>query len=157
MALEADRIGSRADTFLFLVCVSLSLVAMALPASWRDPMAGLLRRSVLAPFLVLQEQSTQFQTSRARFIALERQRDSAALAATFLPALRAENERLRSLLGLGERLGSGYVPAEVLHQAEPTSPTARTSSASGPSTRPRRNARQSSDSKSSPRPIFDVA
>jgi len=122
MALEADRYGSRADTLLFLACVSLSLVAMALPPAWRDPLAGLLRRSVLAPFLGLQEQSTQFQTSRARFVELERQRDSAALAATFLPALRAENERLRGLLGLGERLGGGYVPAEVLHQAEPTSP-----------------------------------
>jgi rod shape-determining protein MreC len=122
MALEADRYGSRADTFLFLVCVALSLVAMALPATWRDPMAGMLRRSVLAPLLALQEQSTQFQLSRAQFVELERQRDSAALAATFLPALRAENERLRGLLGLGERLGGGYVPAEVLHQAEPTSP-----------------------------------
>jgi rod shape-determining protein MreC len=121
MALEADRFGSRADTLLFLACVSLSLVAMALPVAWRDPIAGLLRRSVLAPFLALQEQSTQFQTSRARFIELERQRDSAALAATFLPALRAENERLRGLLGLAERLGGGYVPAEVLHQPEPTS------------------------------------
>ena len=33
MALEADRTGSRADTFLFLACVSLSLVAMALGAA----------------------------------------------------------------------------------------------------------------------------
>jgi rod shape-determining protein MreC len=122
MALEADRYGSRAGTFLFLVCVALSLVAMALPATWRDPIAGGLRRTILAPFLALQEQSNQFQASRAVFVDLERQRDSAALAATFLPALRAENERLRGLLRLGDRLGVGYVPAEVLHQAEPTSP-----------------------------------
>lgn len=122
MALEADRYGSRADTLLFLVCVALSLVAMALPPGVRDPLAGTLRRSILAPLLALQEQSTQFQTSRARFTALEQQRDSAALAATFLPALREENQRLRRLLGLAERLGTGYVPAEVLHQAEPTSP-----------------------------------
>src|SRR5947199_5516 len=49
------------------------------------------------------------------------QRDSAALAATFLPELRGENARLRSLLGLGTRLSSGYVPAEVLHEPEPSS------------------------------------
>jgi rod shape-determining protein MreC len=122
MVFEADRSGSRADTLLFLVCVALSLVAMALPARWRDPLAGGLRRTILAPFLALQEASIQIQTSRAAFVVLEQQRDSAALAATFLPALRAENERLRGLLGLAERLGSGYVPAEVLHQAEPTSP-----------------------------------
>jgi len=48
------------------------------------------------------------------------QRDSAVLAATFLPELRNENARLRSLLGLGQRLGSGYVAAEVLHQSLPT-------------------------------------
>src|SRR5205807_8958617 len=47
--------------------------------------------------------------------------DSAALAATFLPELRSENTRLRSLLGLGTRLSSGYVPAEVLHEPEPSS------------------------------------
>ncbi len=121
MALDTDRYGSRADTLLFLVCLALSLVAMALPTPWRDPLAGALRRTILAPFLALQETSIQIQTSRARFVALERQRDSAALAATFLPALRAENDRLRALLGLAERLGTGYVPAEVLHQAEPTS------------------------------------
>src|SRR5438309_1533406 len=43
-----------------------------------------------------------------------------ALTPTFLTELRSENQRLRGLLGLGPRLGSGYVPAEVLHQAEPT-------------------------------------
>src|SRR2546430_10957374 len=31
-----------------------------------------------------------------------------------------ENTRLRSLLGLGQRLSSGYVPAEVLREPEPT-------------------------------------
>jgi rod shape-determining protein MreC len=122
MALGADRYESRADTLAFLVCVALSLVAMALPPRVRDPIASGLRRTVLAPFLALQEQSLQLQTSRARFRALEQQRDSAVLAATFLPVLRAENERLRALLGLRARLGTGAVAAEVLHQAEPTSP-----------------------------------
>lgn len=122
MALEAERYGSRADTLLFLVCVALSLVAMALPLHWRDSLTSVLRRSVLSPLLALQEQSLQIQTSRTRFVALEEQRDSAVLAATFLPALRAENDRLRALLGLGDRLRTGFIPAEVLHQAEPTSP-----------------------------------
>src|SRR3989449_4125702 len=54
-------------------------------------------------------------------LAVVAQRDSAALAATFLPELRSENTRLRSLLGLGTRLSSGYVPAEVLHEPEPSS------------------------------------
>src|SRR5574341_92121 len=122
MALGADRYGSRTDTLVFLACVALSLAAMSLPDPWRDTLSGWMRRTVLWPFLTLQQQSEEFRTSRARFQAVVAQRDSAALAATFLPELRAENERLRGLLGLGPRLGTGYVSAEVLHQAEPTSP-----------------------------------
>ncbi len=122
MALGADRYASRADTLVFIGCVLLSLAAMSLPDSWRDPIATGLRQTVLAPLLALQEQSEELRTSRARFEAVVAQRDSAALAATFLPELRNENARLRSLLGLGARLGTGYVPAEVLHQAAPTDP-----------------------------------
>src|SRR6266705_3546623 len=98
MALGADRYTSRADTLVFLGCVLLSLAAMSLPDRARDRFAAALQRYdvVLA------------------------QRDSAALAATFLPELRSENARLRGLLGLGVRLRSGYIPAEVLHQADPT-------------------------------------
>jgi rod shape-determining protein MreC len=117
----ADRYGSRADTLVFLGCVALSLVAMGLPATLREPFTRVLRQTILAPLLTLQQQSELLRTSRTRFERVEGQRDSAMLAATFLPELRNENTRLRALLGLGTRLGSGYVAAEVLHQAEPTS------------------------------------
>lgn len=122
MALGADRYASRADTLIFLGCIALSLAAMSLPTDWRDPFTKALRQTVLAPLLALQQQSELLRTSRARFTAVVAQRDSAALAATFLSELRSENARLRSLLGLGARLGTGYVPAEVLHQAAPTDP-----------------------------------
>jgi len=121
MALAADRYASRADTLVFIGCVLLSLAAMSLPDRLRDPFARALRQTVLAPFLALQQQTELLSASLERYDAVVAQRDSAALAATFLPELRSENDRLRSLLGLGARLGSGYVPAEVLHQAEPTS------------------------------------
>lgn len=122
MPLGAERYGSRAGTLAFMACVALSLLAMSLPKPWREPIAQGLRQTVLAPFLALEQTSAELNTSRARFAGIERQRDSAALAATFLPELRSENARLRALLGLGPRLGTGYTPAEVLHQAEPTSP-----------------------------------
>lgn len=121
MALGAERYGSRGDTLVFLGCVALSVLAMSLPPGWREPIAQTLRQTILWPFLTLQQQSEEMRTSRARFQTVVAERDSAALAATFLPELRAENARLRGLLGLGPRLGSGYVAAEVLHQAEPTS------------------------------------
>src|SRR5206468_1774053 len=80
----------------------------------RDPLAHGLRQTVLAPFLALQQQTELLSASLERYDAVVAQRDSAALAATFLPELRGENTRLRSLLGLGTRLSSGYAPAEVL-------------------------------------------
>jgi len=122
MAVGADRYASRADTLLFLGCVGLAVAAMSLPDAWRDPIAQGLRQTVLAPFLALQQQSEILSAARAHYDAVVAQRDSAALAATFLPELRSENVRLRSLVGLGARLGWGYVPAEVLHQPEPTNP-----------------------------------
>ena len=120
MAPAADRYTSRADTLVFLGCVLLSLAAMSLPDRVRDPFAAALQRTVLAPFLTLQRQTDLVSASLQRYDAVLAQRDSAALAATFLPELRSENARLRGLLGLGVRLRSGYIPAEVLHQADPT-------------------------------------
>jgi len=120
MALGADRYASRGDTFAFLVCVLLSVAAMSLPARIRDPLTRGLRQTVLAPFLALQQQTELLSASLERYDAVVAQRDSAALAATFLPELRGENTRLRNLLGLGTRLSSGYAPAEVLREPEPT-------------------------------------
>jgi len=122
MALGADRYASRADTLIFVACVILSVAAMSLPSNWRDPIATVLRTTVLAPLLALQEQSDQLSAARAHYDAVVAQRDSAALAATFLPELRGENARLRALLGLEQRLGIAYVSAEVLHQSAPTDP-----------------------------------
>src|SRR5439155_17633403 len=87
----------------------------------RDPVARGLRQTVLAPFLTLQQKTELLSASLLRYETVVAQRDSAALAATFLPERRGENTRLRGLLGLGQRLSSGYVPAEVLHEPEPTS------------------------------------
>jgi rod shape-determining protein MreC len=117
-----DRYASRADTLMFLGCLALSFAAISLPDALREPFARVLRQTVLAPFLTLQQASAEFRTSRERFDAALAQRDSAALEAAFLPELRRENERLRGLLGLGQRLAWGYAAAEVLHQAEPTHP-----------------------------------
>src|SRR3977135_2530538 len=122
MALGADRYASRGDTFAFLGCVVLSVVAMSLPQRIRDPLARGLRETVLAPFLALQQHTERLSASLARYDAVVAQRDSAALAATFLPELRGENARLRGLLGLGTRLSSGSVPRRVLPGAGPVKP-----------------------------------
>jgi rod shape-determining protein MreC len=107
---------------LFIGCVLVSFAMMGLPDRVREPFARTLRQTVLAPLLTLQEKSELLSASVSRYQAVVDQRDSAALAATFLPELRSENARLRSLIGLGQRVGTGYVAAEVLHQSVPTDP-----------------------------------
>src|SRR2546427_18675 len=121
MALGADRYASRGAACPFLGCALLCVAAWSRPERSGDPLARDLRQTVLAPFLALQQQTELLSASLERYDAVVAQRDSAALAATFLPELRGENARLRSLLGLGTRLSSGYVPAEVLHEPEPSS------------------------------------
>jgi rod shape-determining protein MreC len=117
MALGADRYATRGDTLAFLSSLALSLVAMSLPPTIRDSVASGLRRSVLWPLLQLQEQSEALRTSHARFVEVSAERDSAVLAAAQVQQLRSENSQLRDLLGLRARLGTTFVPAEVLHQA----------------------------------------
>src|SRR5256885_12331834 len=115
MALGADRYASRADTLVFIACVLLSLAAMGLPDRMRDPFARTLRQTVLAPLLALQQQTERLSAALERYDAVVAQRDSAALAATFLGELRSENLRIRGLLVLGARLRSGHNPAHAVH------------------------------------------
>lgn len=117
MALGSDRYASRADTAAFGACLLLSLTALALPAGLREPVAGALRRTVLLPVLSLQRVSVQAAEAGERLALVRAERDSLRLETTFLPELRAENLRLRDLLGLAGRIGHGFATAEVLHQA----------------------------------------
>jgi rod shape-determining protein MreC len=119
MAPGSDRSLSRRDNALFVVCLVLSVVMLARP-DWGIAVSVVVRQSVLRPFLWLQQRAEESRTSRAAFNRLRAERDSATHAAQFLPSLRAENERLRSLLHLGARLPIPYVTAEVLHQSLPT-------------------------------------
>src|SRR2546429_186405 len=120
MALGADRYASRADTLVFIGCVLLSVAAMSLPDRVRDPFARAVRQWVLAPLLTLQQQTELLSASLQRYDAVVTQRDSAALAATFVPELRSENTRLPGLLGLGALAGPGggaWPPASSCRRA----------------------------------------
>jgi len=120
VALGAERYGTRADTGSAIFFFLLSLVALALPEGLRVPVAGFLRSTVLAPVLSAQRSSVRSGEYRASMDALRSQRDSLALASSTLPQLEAENARLRGLLSLGSRLGTGFVSGEVLHQSGAT-------------------------------------
>ena len=112
---RAARFSGRFDTVVFGGCIILSLVASALPIQMRDPVASSLRRTLVAPLVGLQRSAEQW---RAAWLESERktlQRDSIALQLAQAQGIMVENDRLRRLLGLGARLGWGFVPAEALH------------------------------------------
>ncbi len=105
---------SRRDTVLFVSCIVVAFAAIQLPDRIRDPFASALRQSILAPLVSLQSDAEQ---SRRSWLTREQRasgRDSIALRAMSLDAALADNERLRRILGLGQALRWGFVPAEVL-------------------------------------------
>lgn len=116
----AHRFTSRRDTVAFAICLVLAVAARTAPPATQAALASAIRRSVLAPLLALQRQAELIKGARVRYEALAAERDSAVLAAHAVVALREENERLREILGLSQRIPQGYVAAEVLHQASPT-------------------------------------
>ena len=118
MVSSSDRRYTRRDTVLFILCLGLSLFGLFSPADRGHAVADTLRQTVLFPLVWLQTRAEEGRTSRVRFRQVTSQRDSTAYLAQFLPSLRAENERLRQLLRLSRRLGTGYVSAEVLHQPQ---------------------------------------
>jgi rod shape-determining protein MreC len=108
------RFSSRVDAVLFGGCVLFSLAAMVLPERLREPVASGLRRSLVAPLIQLQEGAERW---RAAYLSSERQelrRDTLVIAAARVPALENENDRLRKLLGLGNKMQWGFIPAEAL-------------------------------------------
>lgn len=109
------RGSSRLDQIVVGTCVLVSLLALVLPATVREPVAAALRQSVLAPLIMLQERA---ELSRRAFMLHEERieaRDSVTIKALSVAALQSENERLREIIGLGARLKWGFVPAEALH------------------------------------------
>jgi rod shape-determining protein MreC len=102
------------DVVIFVACILLSLIAMVLPANLREPVAGTLRRTIVAPLMRLQHGAERWRSAYLSSERVELRRDTLALAAARVPTLETENVRLRKLLGLGAKLQWGFIPAEAL-------------------------------------------
>jgi rod shape-determining protein MreC len=116
----SERFASRWDTLVFVTCVGLALTVRALPEGAQEAVASAVRRTLLVPFLAVEEQTTRLRAAYAnadRFLA---ERDSAALRAIGAEALAEENARLRDLLELRADLPPNPIAAEVLREATPT-------------------------------------
>jgi rod shape-determining protein MreC len=107
--------GTRADIVLFAAAGFLSVLAIILPANVRRPAAAGLRRTLVAPLVALQRRAEMSRNALLSHEEATNQRDSLALRALSMQSVEAENERLRRLLGLGQRLRWGFVATEALH------------------------------------------
>lgn len=116
---SAARFELRVDAGLLVGCVALSLVAIALPADSREPIAGALRRTIVAPLVGLQSGAERWRTAWTSSDRRQLAADSVAMRAIKSQALQLENDQLRRIVGLGSRLQWGFVPAEALHSTAP--------------------------------------
>jgi rod shape-determining protein MreC len=70
--------------------------------------------------VMLQARAAEDFTARFRLTTIQQQRDSFALQVQAQAALRQENDNLRALITMRQRLSQPYVAAEVLHRPSAT-------------------------------------
>jgi rod shape-determining protein MreC len=112
---RAIRSNTRLDLIVLTTCIVLALAARALPNTMRDPAATGMRRTFLAPLVMLQERSERGRQSLLLADAKQASIDSLSLNSMKAGSLESENDRLRKIIGLGSRLRWGFIPTEALH------------------------------------------
>jgi rod shape-determining protein MreC len=112
---RAIRSNNRLDLIVLTTCIVLALAARALPNTMRDPMATGMRRTFLAPLVLLQERAEKGRQSLLQADAKQSYLDSLSEGSMKAESLEGENDRLRKLIGLGSRLRWGFIPTEALH------------------------------------------
>lgn len=106
------------DKVVLAACIFASLLALVLPTSTRQSVAGSIRETFVGPLISLQVQA---ERARGAFVARDisaARLDSLVLRNAELRDMELENEQLRALLGLGARLHTRFVAAEALHRPE---------------------------------------
>ncbi|MES1259877.1 MAG: rod shape-determining protein MreC [Gemmatimonadota bacterium] len=108
--------AARSDVLMFVGCVSLALVALALPRSWALSVASGLRQTALRPIVALEARAERDRRARFALAGVEHTSDSLSILAQQQAALRRENEILRGIAGVRAGLSHPGVSAEVLHR-----------------------------------------
>lgn len=117
MAFEANR--SRRDSAIAAVVLLLALVLLLLPDAYQEGIRGVVRATVLRPFLAAAGEVARQRTQRVSLQEVRAERDSLIAVATSQRVLAEENQRLRAMLRLAERAGGAFLPAEVIGLSEP--------------------------------------
>lgn len=85
-----------------------------MPPEYQAPLRQVMRRSILRPFLIAQERVAARRARTLDVSLVRAQRDSLAALVVAQTTLAEENRRLRELMGLRERAGERFIPAQVL-------------------------------------------
>ena len=101
--------------------VVVSLLVLYLPAAPQQQLASLVRGSILRPFVMTQEGLARHRVHAAETETLQQQLDSLASVLSDQTTLGEENDRLRRLLDLSQRLSASYVAASVIRPGTPGS------------------------------------
>lgn len=119
---RATRSGNRIDVAILAGCAVLAVVASALPPAPRAAVSGWLQETLASPLYVMKRSSERARAAFRDKTATAARLDSLALRVNELRTLEHENARLRQLLLLGQRLRTGFVPAEALHAQDDGEP-----------------------------------
>ncbi len=91
-----------------------ALIAAYLPSGAQRGIGFALRRTLLRPFIVLQEGLAAARLRGTRIEVMRAEMDSLVALVSTQAALADENRQLRELLGLAQRLGPAFRPASVV-------------------------------------------
>lgn len=116
---EGSRKGRRRDAAIAAGVLLIALVVFLLPGAVKAPVRQAIRSTALRPFLSGQERLAERREQSADVTVLVAERDSLAALVAAEASLAEENRALRELLGLKQRAGVAFVPAEVLHAGVP--------------------------------------
>jgi rod shape-determining protein MreC len=112
---RTSRTGTRTDLALLGVALTLSVLSLLLPTQVRERVQGTLRATIVSPLVAAQSWAERGRLSIRDHGRLVNSVDSLAVAVQASSTLRAENERLRRMIGLGQRVQWGWVASEVIY------------------------------------------
>lgn len=112
--LEDTRRGRWREVGLAGASLVAALFLLFLPQQYQTEVRRGVRATVLRPFIAAQSMMFNSGVRRVDIGALRAERDSLSAVVAAQASLAEENRRLRDLLGLRERAGSTFLPAEVI-------------------------------------------
>ncbi len=111
---DGSRKSRRRELAIFAGVLLVAFTLRLLPEAHQSSIRGVIRGSILRPFLGAQSVLAERRASRVDVTVLRAQRDSLVAVVSAQATLAEENRRLREMQGLSTRGGRTFVPAEVL-------------------------------------------